>query len=82
MKNLDLHRPTIDEIMIQDPETQQTLHRIPEVLDCWMESASMPYGQVHYPFEHKEKFDASFPADFVVEYTGQIRARFYVMHVL
>lgn len=82
MKNLDLHRPTIDEILIQDPETKQTLHRIPEVLDCWMESASMPYGQVHYPFENKAKFDANFTADFVVEYTGQIRARFYVMHVL
>jgi isoleucyl-tRNA synthetase len=56
--------------------------RISEVLDCWVESASMPYAQVHYPFENKEKFDNSFPADYIVEYTGQIRAWFYVMHVL
>jgi isoleucyl-tRNA synthetase len=47
-----------------------------------MESASMPYAQVHYPFENKEKFEGSFPADYIVEYTGQIRAWFYVMHVL
>jgi len=47
-----------------------------------MDSASMPYAQVHYPFENKEKMEASFPADFIAEYTGQIRAWFYVMHVL
>ncbi len=58
------------------------LARIPEVLDVWMDSASMPYAQVHYPFENMEKMEASFPADFIAEYTGQIRAWFYVMHVL
>ncbi|MEI6711421.1 MAG: class I tRNA ligase family protein [bacterium] len=58
------------------------LNRIPEVLDVWMDSASMPYAQVHYPFENVEKMEASFPADFIAEYTGQIRAWFYVMHVL
>jgi len=58
------------------------LTRIPEVLDVWMDSASMPYAQVHYPFENLEKMEASFPADFIAEYTGQIRAWFYVMHTL
>lgn len=58
------------------------LKRIPEVLDVWMDSASMPYAQVHYPFENQEKMEASFPADFIAEYTGQIRAWFYVMHVM
>jgi isoleucyl-tRNA synthetase len=53
-----------------------------EVWDPWMDSASMPYAQVHYPFENKEKFEKSFPADYIAEYTGQIRAWFYVMHVL
>lgn len=79
---LDLHRPFIDDITIISPDTGSELHRIPEVLDCWFESASMPYGQEHYPFENKEKMEASFPADYIVEYTGQIRAWFYVMHVM
>ncbi len=58
------------------------IRRIPEVLDVWMDSASMPYAQVHYPFENREKMEASFPADFIAEYTGQIRAWFYVMHAI
>jgi len=77
---LDLHRPFIDDVWFEKNGIRY--ERISEVLDCWMESASMPYAQVHYPFENKEKFDNSFPADYVVEYTGQIRAWFYVMHVL
>jgi isoleucyl-tRNA synthetase len=56
--------------------------RIPEVLDVWMDSGSMPYAQMHYPFENKEAMQASFPADFIAEYVGQLRAWFYVMHVL
>jgi isoleucyl-tRNA synthetase len=63
-------------------KTQNLLKRIPEVLDVWMDSASMPYAQVHYPFENQEKMEASFPADFIAEYTGQIRAWFYVMHAI
>ncbi len=63
-------------------ENGTPLRRIPEVLDVWMDSASMPYAQVHYPFENQEKMEASFPADFIAEYTGQIRAWFYVMHVI
>ena len=77
---LDMHVPYIDDVRFE--KEGKTYHRTSEVLDSWMESASMPYAQVHYPFENKEKFDNSFPADYIVEYTGQIRAWFYVMHVL
>lgn len=77
---LDMHVPYIDDVRLH--KDGKIYRRIPEVLDSWVESASMPYAQVHYPFEHKEKFEASFPADYIVEYTGQIRAWFYVMHVL
>lgn len=75
-----MHRPFIDEVWFE--KNGEKYVRIPEVLDCWFESGSMPYGQMHYPFENKEKMEASFPADYIVEYTGQIRAWFYVMHVL
>jgi isoleucyl-tRNA synthetase len=75
-----MHRPFIDEIWFEKDGVKYV--RIPEVLDSRMESGSMPYGQMHYPFENKEKMEASFPADYIVEYTGQIRAWFYVMHVL
>jgi len=80
VKELDLHKPYIDYFDII--KNNKKYKRITEVLDPWMESASMPYAQVHYPFENKEKFEASFPADYIAEYTGQIRAWFYVMHVL
>lgn len=82
MKVEELHRPDIDKITIPCDKCGQKMHRIPEVLDCWVESASMPYAQTHYPFENKEKFTTSFPADFIVEYTGQLRAWFYVTHVI
>lgn len=59
-----------------------TMHRISEVLDCWFESASVPFARLHYPFENKEWFDTHSPSDFVVEYTGQIRCWFYYLHVL
>lgn len=77
---LDLHRPKIDSIKIKGEHGELT--RVPEVLDVWMDSASMPNAQVHYPFENKEKYEASYPADYIVEYIGQTRAWFYVMHVL
>jgi isoleucyl-tRNA synthetase len=77
---LDMHRPYIDDVWFEKDGIRY--ERISEVLDCRVESASMPYAQVHYPFENKEKFEKSFPADYIVEYTGQIRAWFYVMHVL
>lgn len=64
---LDMHIPYIDDVWFE--KDGKKYKRIPEVLDSWMESASMPYAQVHYPFENKEKFENSFPADYVVEYT-------------
>ena len=82
---IDLHRPAIDELVRpnpDDPTGQSTMRRIPDVLDCWFESGSMPYAQVHYPFEKKEWFEHHFPADFVVEYAAQTRGWFYTLHVL
>ena len=78
----NLHKPYIDSIKLKSPKTGNTLTRIPEVLDVWMDSGSMPYAQMHYPFENKGEMEASFPADFIAEYVGQVRAWFYVMHVL
>jgi isoleucyl-tRNA synthetase len=78
----NLHRPYIDAIRLKSPRTGEELTRIPEVLDVWMDSGSMPYAQMHYPFENKGEMEASFPADFIAEYVGQVRAWFYVMHVL
>jgi len=78
----DLHRPEIDEITIKCKKCGKKAQRVPEVLDCWMESGSMPYGEWHYPFENKEEFKKGFPADFIAEYTGQLRAWFYYLHVL
>jgi|GEM_PF-1166247 len=80
-KEINLHRPKIDAIELIGADGNR-LQRISEVLDVWMDSASMPYAQVHYPFENIEKMEASFPADFIAEYTGQIRAWFYVMHAI
>lgn len=79
-KITDLHRPYIDEVVIT--KNGSTYKRIPEVLDSWFEAGSMPYGQWHYPFENKAKFDANFPGDYIVEYIPQTRAWFYVMHVI
>lgn len=81
----DLHRPYIDELTRpnpDDPTGQSTMRRIPDVLDVWFDSGSMPFAQVHYPFENQEWFDSHNPADFIVEYIGQTRGWFYVMHVL
>ena len=58
------------------------MRRVPEVLDCWFESGSMPFAQVHYPFENTEWFESHYPGDFIVEYTGQTRGWFYTLHVL
>jgi isoleucyl-tRNA synthetase len=81
----DLHRPYIDELTRpnpDDPTGRSTMRRIEDVLDVWFDSGSMPYAQVHYPFENGEWFDTHSPADFIVEYIGQTRGWFYVMHVL
>ena len=63
----DLHRHFIDHLTIPDAAGTGVLRRVDEVFDCWFESGAMPYAQVHYPFEHKEAFEAQFPADFVAE---------------
>jgi isoleucyl-tRNA synthetase len=77
----DLHKEFLDAIDLSC-SCGGTAHRVPEVLDCWFESGSMPYGQFHYPFENAEHFRAHFPADFIAEGTGQIRCWFYYLHVL
>src|SRR3954463_11378944 len=81
----DLPRPGIDELTRpnpDDPTGNSTMRRIPDVLDCWFESGSMPFAQVHYPFENQEWFTSHFPGDFIVEYIGQTRGWFYTLHVL
>ncbi|WP_186628369.1 isoleucine--tRNA ligase [Rhodococcus sp. BP22] len=81
----DLHRPYIDDLTRpnpDDPTGNSTMRRVPEVLDCWFESGSMPYAQVHFPFENEEWFATHNPGDFIVEYNGQTRGWFYTLHVL
>ena len=81
----DLHRPGIDNLTRpnpDDPTGRSTMRRVPEVLDCWFESGSMPFAQVHYPFENADWFDSHYPGDFIVEYIGQTRGWFYTLHVL
>ncbi len=81
----NLHRPYIDELVRpnpDDPTGQSMMRRVPEVFDCWFESGSMPFAQVHYPFENKEWFEEHYPADFIVEYINQTRGWFYTLHVL
>jgi isoleucyl-tRNA synthetase len=88
---VDLHRPYVDDLVRpnpDDPSGSSTMRRIPDVLDVWFDSGSMPFAQVHYPFENREWFDGidgepgHNPADFIVEYIGQTRGWFYLMHVL
>ena len=81
----DLHRPNVDLLTRpnpDDPSGQSTMRRVPEVLDCWFESGSMPFAQVHYPFENTEWFEHHYPGDFIVEYIAQTRGWFYTLHVL
>ena len=81
----DLHRPYIDELTRpnpDDPTGRSTMRRIPDVLDVWFDSGSMPFAQVHYPFENADWFEHHYPGDFIVEYIGQTRGWFYTLHVL
>ena len=85
VRPVDLHRPAIDDLTRpnpDDPTGRSTMRRVTDVLDCWFESGSMPYAQVHYPFENREWFDEHYPGDFIVEYAGQTRGWFYTLHVL
>jgi isoleucyl-tRNA synthetase len=76
----DYHRPWIDDVTFKIDDVEYK--RIDKVFDCWFESGSMPFAQFHYPFENEEKFKQSFPADFIVEYVGQVRAWFYYVHTV
>ncbi|WP_419247287.1 isoleucine--tRNA ligase [Wolbachia endosymbiont of Rhagoletis indifferens] len=81
----DLHRPFIDTLTRpnpDDPTGKSIMRRVPDVFDCWFESGSMPFAQVHYPFENKEWFENNFPADFITEYIAQTRGWFYTLFVL
>ncbi len=81
----DLHRPMVDELTRpnpDDPTGRSTMRRVEEVLDCWFDSGSMPFAQVHYPFENADWFEHHFPGDFIVEYIAQTRGWFYTLHVL
>jgi isoleucyl-tRNA synthetase len=81
----DLHRPYIDQLTRpnpDDPTGQATMRRVEDILDVWFDSGSMPYAQVHYPFENADWFEHHYPGDFIVEYIGQTRGWFYTMHIL
>ena len=81
----DLHRPAIDQLVRlnpDDPTGRSSMRRVSQVLDCWFESGSMPFAQVHYPFENAEWFEHHYPGDFIVEYIAQTRGWFYTLHVL
>ncbi|MEY3582826.1 MAG: isoleucyl-tRNA synthetase, partial [Actinomycetota bacterium] len=85
VKVSELHRPVVDDLVRpnpDDPSGKSVMRRVPEVLDCWFESGSMPFAQVHYPFENQEWFEQHNPGDFIVEYIGQTRGWFYTLHVL
>lgn len=77
---IDLHKDYLDKVILE--KNGKEFHRVPEVLDCWFESGSMPFAQFHYPFENKKFFEENFPSQFVAEYIGQVRAWFYYMIVL
>ena len=75
--NIELHRPYIDDVTIKCPKCGKQMKRVPEVIDCWFDSGSMPFAQHHYPFENKELFEQQFPADFISEAVDQTRGWFY-----
>ena len=70
---VELHRPYIDEITMKCPECGGTMHRVPEVIDCWFDSGAMPFAQHHYPFENQDVFKRQFPAQFISEAVDQTR---------
>jgi len=81
-KITDLHKHVVDKIQVICPECGAKVSRIPDVLDCWFESGSMPYAQMHYPFENQDRVDTNFPAKFIAEGVDQTRAWFYYLHVI
>ncbi len=82
LSGLDLHRPYVDEIKIECPECKGTMSRIPELIDVWFDSGSMPVAQWHYPFENQEMFEMQFPADYICEAVDQTRGWFYSLHAI
>jgi isoleucyl-tRNA synthetase len=82
LTNSDLHRPHVDEVTLQCPDCSKRMHRVPELIDVWFDSGSMPYAQWHYPFENVEKFKEQFPADYICEAVDQTRGWFYSLHAI
>lgn len=77
--DIELHKPYVDEVKLKCPECGGEMTRVPEVIDCWFDSGSMPFAQLHYPFENKELFEKHFPADFISEAIDQTRGWFYTL---
>jgi isoleucyl-tRNA synthetase len=82
LSNLDLHRPYVDAVQYSCPECSGTMSRVPDLIDVWFDSGSMPYAQWHYPFENQDKFKAQFPADYICEAVDQTRGWFYSLHAI
>lgn len=82
LRDMDLHRPAVDEVSFQHPENGRTYRRVPEVIDCWFDSGAMSYAQWHYPFENRELFQERFPADYICEAIDQTRGWFYTLHAI
>ena len=82
LRDVDLHRPAVDEITFIHPENGRHYRRVPEVIDCWFDSGAMSYAQWHYPFENKETFKDRFPADYICEAVDQTRGWFYTLHAI
>lgn len=80
--DIELHRPYLDELTCECPKCKGRMRRVPEVIDCWFDSGSMPFAQYHYPFENKELFEETFPADFISEAIDQTRGWFYTLLVI
>jgi isoleucyl-tRNA synthetase len=82
LREIDLHRPTVDDIIFQHPDNGREYHRVPEVIDCWFDSGAMSYAQWHYPFENHDTFGRHFPADYICEAIDQTRGWFYSLHAI
>ena len=82
LRDVDLHRPAVDEIIFTHPDNGRTWRRVPEVIDCWFDSGAMSYAQFHYPFENRERFESRFPADYICEAIDQTRGWFYSLHAI
>ncbi len=82
LRDVDLHRPAVDEIVFTHPDNGREYRRVPEVIDCWFDSGAMSYAQFHYPFENQELFEQRFPADYIVEAIDQTRGWFYTLHAI